>query len=97
MTKSESRGGDVGLPPVVFFFTLDQIAGLLNISEDTLRVSYLYYSGRTSGSKPPRLMYAVNMAADPETDAPNWRVAHPEFVRWLRSKGYRIASLQIPK
>ena len=87
----------VGLPPMVFFFTLDQIAGMLNVREDYLRASHLYYVGRTTGIRPPRLMYTINVAADPANDPPEWRVSHTELVRWLRHRGYRVSALQIPK
>jgi hypothetical protein len=96
MTKS-SDGVEVGLPPVVFFFTLDQIAMMLNVDERTVRTSYLYYAARTTGPRYPRLMYTINIAANPVRDAPEWRVSHQEFVRWLRNRGYRISTLQHPR
>lgn len=84
---------DVGLPPVSFFFTLDQIAGMINVAEETVRSAYIYYAGRTTGLTRPNLMYAINLAADPETDKPEWRVPHKEFVRWLKRRGMRIVHL----
>lgn len=95
--NNSATSNDVGIPPMVFFFTLDQLAGMLSIEEKTIRTSYLYYAGRTTGKHSPNLLYAVNMAADPITDPPNWRVAHTEFVRWLRRKGFRVANLQFPR
>ena len=92
--NNTSTSMTVGVPPMVFFFTLDQLAGMLNIKEQTLRTSHLYYAGRTTGPRHPRLMYAINVAADPDNDPAEWRVAHTEFVRWLRSRGYKIAALQ---
>ena len=82
---------------MVFFYTLDQIAGMINIQERTLRTGHLYYAGRTTGPRAPRLMYCINVAADPENDVPDWRVAHTELVRWLRWRGYRITALQFAK
>lgn len=94
---NNTTGQNVGVPPMVFFFTLDQIAGMLNIPETYLRTAYLYYAGRTTGPRAPRLMYCINVAADPLNDVPDWRVAHTEFVRWLRNRGYRVSALQYAK
>lgn len=76
------------MPSVVFLFTLDQIAFMLNIEESTLRVSYLYYVGRTTGAKTRNQMDAINIADDGEK--PDWRVSHQEFVKWCRRRNITL-------
>lgn len=80
-----NHAGSVGLPPMLFLFTTDQIAMMLNISEDHLMVSYLYYVGRSSGLKKTHQMDAINIA--PEGEKPVWRVNANEFIRWCRRRG----------
>jgi hypothetical protein len=82
----------VGLPPVIFLYTIDQIASMLNVEEKTVRLKYLYYVGRTAGAKLRAHMEAVNIAADP-TDNPDWRVSMTEFIAWLKRMGFKIHGL----
>lgn len=78
----------VGLPPVVFLYTLDQIAAMINVPPDTFGHSYVYYDLRSTGIKSPNVMMAHNIA-DPKA-APDWRISQSEFIRWLRFKGFRL-------
>ena len=77
----------MGLPPRLFLFTLDQIAGMLAISVDTLMRSYVYFEGRSTGARKTNLMIAINIA--PDEEKPEWRVNDRELVRWARVKGFR--------
>lgn len=79
---------EVGLPALVFTFTLDQIAAMLSVDEAKLKREYLYYAGRSVGRQVPGVMYAVNIAPDPRLPA-EWRVTQREFVRFLKAKGFR--------
>lgn len=92
MANNHTMGGkstaSVGLPPVIFLYTLDQIASMLNISEDSVRSRYLYYVGRTPGTKKRHHMEAVNISP-PEENA-DWRVSMNEFIRWLKRMGFKI-------
>lgn len=78
----------MGLPPRPFLYTLDQIAGLIQVTETTLAVKYIYFEGRSTGQKLGRHMLARNIALP--TEDPEWRVAEMELLRWLRFKGFRI-------
>lgn len=78
----------VGLPVKPFLYTLDQIAFLISVEEKTVKTSYLWYKGRSVGSPPKDKMQAVDISPA-SADKPEWRVAEREFVRWLRTKGFR--------
>ena len=78
---------EVGLPPLIFLFTMDQIAGMLGIDETQLKMKHIYFSGRSSGKLQRHQMYAVNIS--PEGQPAVWRVSQREFVRYLRAVGFR--------
>jgi hypothetical protein len=80
-------GKTVGLPPRFFLYTLDQIAGMLNISLETLKASYVYFEGRSTYLKQSGQISARNIA--PSDKPPVWRVLDTELVRWMRVKGFR--------
>ena len=82
-----SGAPSVGMPARVFLFTIDQIAVMLSVQSNTVAQSYLYYEGRSIGSRSKSLMVARNIA--PADEKPEWRVAERELVRWLRFKGFR--------
>lgn len=77
----------VGLPPQTFLYTLDQIAGMINISQHTLEATYVFFMARSLGRKRPDEMRAYNIA--PEDKQPDWRIPQQEFIRWLRLKKIR--------
>lgn len=77
----------VGLPPRPFLYTLDQISVMLDLSLVSIRQSYIFFEGRSIGSKRKDLMIAQNIA--PADQAPEWRVPEREFIRWMRTKGFR--------
>lgn len=85
-TRREARR--VGLPPRPFLYTMDQIAGLLGMTEATLQTKYIYYQGRTQGIKPLGLMKAIDISEP--NNRPDWRVLEQEFVRWLKYKKIRV-------
>lgn len=82
-----SGAGQIGMPPRVFLYTLDQIGVMLNLSTDTIAKSYVYFEGRSIGSRHKDLMIARNIA--PSDQRPDFRVAEREFVRWMKNKGFR--------
>lgn len=81
----------VGLPGLVFMFTVDQIASMMNVSEDTIRSVYLYFQGRSTGIKRRHMMTAVNVA--PENEKPNWRVSLEEYRLWLKRMGFKQSDI----
>src|SRR5213596_2999182 len=96
MAGMEARGSGVhlpaghnkvGLPPRPFLYTVDQISVLLDLDEQTIMQKYLYFEGRSVGSRRRDLMTARNIAG-PE-DKPEWRIAERELIRWMRSMGFR--------
>lgn len=60
---------------------------MLDVSELTLKQKYVYFEGRSIGSRANNLMMARNIA--PAGEKPDWRVAEREFIRWMRVKGFR--------
>lgn len=81
----------VGLPPVTFLYTLDQIAVMLQVPEERVRSTLVHYHMRSTGRKSPHQMLARNIA-DP-AENPDWRIPQAEFVRWLKLKGIRVFSI----
>lgn len=78
----------VGLPVRAFLFTIDQIATMLNVSEDQVKKKYLHYEGRALGARHPSKMLARNIS--PEGEKPEWRVAERELLRWMRARGFKV-------
>lgn len=78
---------DVGLPPRVFLYTLDQICQVLSIQSVALR-RHLYLDGQSTGRQKPRQLRARNISTDPE-GRPDWRVSEPELIRWMKSRGFK--------
>jgi hypothetical protein len=72
----------------VFLWTLDQVATMLSIKLQTVKVSYIYYEGRSTGPRSGHLMSARNIAKP--GDPPEWRIADRELKRWLKRKGFRF-------
>lgn len=77
----------IGLPLRPFLFTIDQIATMLNLRASQVNAKYIYFEGRSTGSRRLDLMVARNIA--PPDERPEWRVAERELLRWLRKKGFR--------
>lgn len=77
----------IGLPPRPFLYTIDQISVMLDISERRIKQAYVYFEGRSIGTRQKDLMIARNIS--PSDQPPEWRIAEREFVRWMRVKGYR--------
>lgn len=90
-TSASHKLEKVGLPALVFMFTIDQIASMLNVSEDTVKLVYLYYQGRTSGLKKRHHMLAINIAAEDQQAV--WRISLEEYRRWLSRMGFRQGDL----
>lgn len=80
-------GEKIGLPTRVFLFTVDQLSVMLDVESKTIMDFYLYFEGRSTGSRKKNLMVAINIA--PPELAPEWRVAEREFIRWMRVKGFK--------
>lgn len=81
----------VGLPPITFFYTLDQVAVMLGKTVDDLTLSNLYFTGRTPGKQRIRHIKSVNISADPDK-TPDWRITQGELVRWLKVIGVKVYS-----
>lgn len=78
----------VGLPVREFFYTTDQVAYLLEIEEDYLKRSLIFYEGRSVGVPPKSQMRAVNFAR--AGTSPVWRIPESSFKRFLRFKGLKV-------
>lgn len=84
--KRESKG-NIGLPPRPFLYTLGQVADLVATKPTTLD-KWLWYEGRNIGPRPRDRMVTRSIA--PATEAPAWRVAENELLRWLKVMGFRV-------
>ena len=82
-----SGGEKIGLPARVFLFTLDQISVMVHLTTHSLEQHYVYFVGRSTGSRSKHLLLAHNIA--PPDEKPEWRIAEREFIRWMRVKGFR--------
>lgn len=78
----------IAMPVRVFLYTLDQLAALLNVDEETLAARYLYFNGLSKGDQGIRMM-ARNIEIDPK-QSPRWRVAESEVMRYLVRKGFIV-------
>jgi hypothetical protein len=78
----------LGLPPRIFFYTVDQIGSMLSLEEAYIKRNLLHYQGRSPGICPRGIMLAINVA--PEGEKPEWRVSEQSFARYLRSKGIKF-------
>lgn len=76
------------LPSKPFLYTLDQVAHLVNITEDQLRAKYIYFASDTGGPNRQRLIIARNIAN--LGDDPDWRVSEDELKAWLKRKGFKV-------
>jgi hypothetical protein len=70
-----------GLPRPPFFWTLDQVATMLGITESLLLASYVWRVGKDKGRYDLSLLRAVNI--NPQAERSEFRVSDGEFVRWL--------------
>lgn len=76
---------EVEMPVREFFYTLDQIAYMLDTTQQYLEESVLHYVGRSWHKKPRHMLRCVNIA---KVDAsPDWRVAETDFISWMKIKG----------
>lgn len=78
----------VGLPAHAFFYTLDQVASMLNLPLDVFKLKYVWYRNRSTGRRKGDQLVALNIA--PEDELPDWRIPEGEFIRWLRLKGIKV-------
>jgi len=76
------------LPPRFFLYTLDQVATIVNMTEATLKNTYVHFDGRSVGARPHSKLMARNIA-QPGTK-PEWRIAENEVVRWLRYNNFKV-------
>ena len=82
-----SGGKKIGMPTRVFLYTVDQLSVMLDLDEATIKRSYLFFEGRSTGVRARDLMTARNIAQPGEK--PDWRIAEREFIRWMRYKGFK--------
>ena len=75
------------VPLRVFLWTVDQIAVMLNVRPNQMS-AYIYYEGRSTGSRSIHLMIARNIS--PPGEKAEWRIAENEMKRWLKVKGFRF-------
>jgi len=78
----------MGLPRRPFLYSLEQIAGLLSLSSDTLKAYYLYYVGRSVGIPRKDRLKAIQVAPC-ECGREEWRVEEAELLRWMKVMGLR--------
>jgi len=79
----------ITLPEHPFFWTLDQVASILQVSEPWLH-QRTTYAGRTLQTG-RAMLRAVNLAEPDEP--PMWRISENELLRWLAHHGVHIKSM----
>ncbi|MDP9011125.1 MAG: hypothetical protein M3O41_00450 [Pseudomonadota bacterium] len=77
-------GSRRGLPVRPFFYTLDQVADMLNVEVSKFRQAYIWKVGAEVGAWQPRYLRAVQLLP---TD---WRIGENELLRWMRHTGLYI-------
>lgn len=85
--RAVGESKNVGLPPRPFLYTLDQVAGLVNLDLTEFKKKYCYYENRSTGVKRKFLVSARNIAAP--DDRPDWRISERELIRWMRYMGFK--------
>ncbi len=81
-------GQNIRFPFKPFLYTESQVADLLSIQLGTLKNRYAHYAGRTETRRELDEIYFINIA--PEDQAPEWRCAEGELVRWFKRKGFKV-------
>lgn len=85
--QGESERRSVGLPSRPFLYTIDQVAQLLAVSEQYVKLEYAYWEGSSIGIPSSDRVVFRNIA--PRGASPEWRCSEREIIRFLRHKGYR--------
>lgn len=86
----EAAMGAVNMPPRIFLYTLDQISYMLEIPIRTLRLSYIYFQGVSTGPRNRHMMLARDTSVPGGDSVRDWRVAETELTRWMKLKGFRF-------
>ena len=81
----------LGLPATPFFYTVDQVAGFLQVDQRVVESRLLFYMGRSIGIPSKSKIVATNMM--PEGETPEWRILDKHLIRYLRFKGIRFQSM----
>lgn len=85
--QEDSIASEVNLPATEFFFNLDQIAQMLDVSRSNLIANFCFFVGRSTGIQKGRIR-TINIA--PPDAKPIWRVSETDFKIWLRHKHIRF-------
>lgn len=88
MSGSGSASERRGIPRRPIFWTLDQVADMLSLSEMQLVKSYVWFQGQEVGPYRKHYLRAVDLNrglvhAERGRPAVNWRIAENELVRWM--------------
>lgn len=81
--REDSVDPEVNFPTREFFYTVDQVGSMLDMSRKYLEERVLFFYGRSAGSMRGRLK-VINLASPEEK--PVWRVSETDFKLWLRYK-----------
>jgi hypothetical protein len=82
------NGESVGFPVKPFLYTLDQIASMINVDLKTFKLRHVHYDRRSVGFAPSDKFLARNI--NPDGEAPEWRIAEREAIRWMKFMGFRV-------
>ena len=78
------------LPVKTFMYTIEQIAYMLDVTEQTVKKRILYYQGRERRKWTNDDLVAVNFSRQDEK--PEWRISEEEFIRWMRRKRIKFTA-----
>lgn len=84
----DELGDRRGLPVTEFLYTLDQVAHILNFSQNQLK-TVVYFDGligRKQKTFNSKMIMAKNVIPSELHEEPEWRVPESEMVRYLESR-----------
>lgn len=86
-----------GVPERPVFWTLDQVAAMLNLPVGHFIEAYVWFRGRDAGAYTLNYLQAVNLAATTHGDLAKteWRIVDSELVRWLAKHNLWVYSDQV--
>lgn len=84
-----SDAAKIGLPVRPFLYTIDQISVMTGIDERTILTTHCFFQQRSIGRPTPDLLKVRDLNQGKPGLKPDWRVLDTEFVRWMKSKGFR--------
>lgn len=81
-----TRHSDLPARPV--FWTLDQVASMLQVDLEYFKRRLVFYEGKSAGMDATKMFRAIDVSAP--QDVPAWRIHSDEIIRWCKVRNVRI-------